>query len=252
MAGKIDKARARRDRWAKVERKKDLQGKELADTLEDVRKTKKKKRGIRQKLANARKHPGWSKERRENRREVLADQVEELEAQEDRLVERIKDLRQEEEHAKNLRRFYLKRIDRLQKKRKQMQSDKPGQLTKDFHIAEFGCRDGTPVPAALIPHVKALCVQHLQPLRDSGGDVSITSGFRTASYNARIGGATASYHIYTLRGRAPAADHVQAGRSAPGVQSWHDAHNAPDGMGYYPGFTHIDDRGYRSRWYGAA
>jgi Peptidase M15 len=247
--GRIEEAQQKRERWAKTERKKDLQGEELAERLADVRKTKKKKRGIRQKLANFRLHPGWSKERRENRREILADQVEELEAQEDRLVERIDDLKREEEHAEHLRDFYAERINRLRKKRNDMKN-RAGQLTKDFHVAEFACRDGTPVPDGIIPHLKALCEQHLQPLRDSGGSVTINSGFRTPSWNSRVGGAPSSYHIYTLRMKAPAADHIQSGRSASGVYAWHESHDPPDGMGRYATFTHIDDRGYKSRWSG--
>ena len=110
----------------------------------------------------------------------------------------------------------------------------------------------TPVPSYMKDSLKKLCELHLQPLRNSGGSVHINSGYRTTAYNSAIGGAYNSYHVYTVRKTAPAADHVQAGRSAPTVQKWHDSHNPPDGMGYYGGFTHIDDRGYRSRWYGGA
>jgi hypothetical protein len=152
----------------------------------------------------------------------------------------------------------VKRDRRLEKrivvvnKRIARKLEASGQLTADFHIAEFDCNNGTPVPDGMEPHLRALCVQHLQPLRDSGGGVVINSGYRTAAYNAAIGGASQSYHVYTLRGKSPAADHVQAGRSAYAVQAWHESHNPFDGMGVYSGFTHGDDRGYRSRWTGAA
>jgi hypothetical protein len=187
----------------------------------------------------------------EARRDELADMVDASESRVLRLLER-------EARSENRLDELVKRDERLEKrivvirKRIERKQESSGQLTRDFHIAEFDCNDGTPVPDGMEPHLKALCVQHLQPLRDSGGSIHINSGYRTTAYNAAIGGASQSYHIYTLRMKAPAADHIQAGRSAPDVQSWHDAHNPPDGMGYYSGFTHIDDRGYRARWWGVA
>lgn len=196
-------------------------------------------------------HPDAWEEFVETRRDELADLIDGSEARLDRLVERVA---KEEAALRDLRRRDSKldgRIRRIEKKLER-KAKPQGQLTKDFHVAEFDCRNGTPVPAAIIPHLKDLCERHLQPLRDSGGSVHINSGYRTQAYNASIGGASQSYHIYDLRMRAPAADHIQAGRSAPAVQQWHESHEPFDGMGFYAGFTHGDDRGYRSRWYGAA
>lgn len=192
------------------------------------------------------------RERREDRLDELADLWEASEARSDRLAVRLVETR--EDIADLIRRDdeLDRRIRRLTARIKRIREDEAGRLSRDFHIAEFDCRDGTPCPDYMRPHLEALCRDHLQPLRDSGGTVSINSGYRHAAYNAAIGGASQSYHVYELRKRSPAADHIQTGRSAASVQAWHDAHDPPDGMGYYPGFTHIDDRGYRSRWYGAA
>lgn len=245
----IHKARRKRDRWRKVEHRKNVNARELAETLEEVRDEKRHKRSVRSKLRRFILHPGWGQKQRDKRREQLADQIEDLEGQEDRLVERIDEVREQSAHAEHLKDFYAKRLGRLRKRRKEMADDKD-RLTKDFHVREFDCRNGARVPEGIIPELRKLCEDHLQPLRDSGGSVHINSGYRTAAYNAAIGGASQSYHIYDLRLTGPAADHIQAGRSAGAVANWHDAHNAPDGMGRYATFTHIDSRGYRSRWWG--
>lgn len=197
-------------------------------------------------------HPEHWEEWANTRRDELADLFEASEARSDRLVKRVIGEKKRLDDLKKRDAGLEKRISRLTKQIAEIQADRAGRLSRDFHIREFDCRDGTRVPTYMEDDLRALCRGHLQPLRDSGGSVTINSGFRTASYNAQIGGATASYHIYTLRQRSPAADHVQSGRSASVVQRWHDTHNPPDGMGYYYGFTHIDDRGYRSRWYGAS
>jgi len=190
--------------------------------------------------------------RKEAKRDELADLIEGSESRLDRLVERVAtkqsaldDLRKRDSGLED-------RIARLAKKIERIETETAGQLTKSYHVAEFDCRNGTPVPSYMVASLKALCVRHLQPLRDAGGVVSINSGYRTAAYNAAIGGASESYHVYTIRKTAPAADHIQSGRSAPAVQQWHEAHTPFDGMGFYAGFTHGDDRGYRSRWYGAS
>lgn len=188
----------------------------------------------------------------ETRRDELADMLESYEGQIERLVRAQTDTREERSELAKRNQVLDKRIEVINKKIARIKDDRKGDLTKDFHIAEFDCRNGTPVPSYMEASLRSLCQEHLQPLRDSGGTVSINSGYRTAAYNAAIGGATQSYHIYDLRKDHPAADHIQVGRPASAVQQWHDAHNPPDGMGYYAGFTHIDDRGYRSRWWGAA
>jgi len=188
-------------------------------------------------------------ERIESRRDELADMIDSCEARINRLVERMvesgKDLKALKERDATLEKQIAIVTKRIERKK-----DKANDLTKDFSMAEFDCNDGTPVPEYMRPHLKDLCERHLQPLRNSGGAVHINSGYRTTAYNARIGGASNSYHVYTYRKKAPAVDHVQSGRSPSAVASWHDAHDSFDGMGRYSSFTHGDDRGYPSRWTG--
>lgn len=185
------------------------------------------------------------------RRDEIADLIDATEARIERLIVVHADTREQRRELAKRDRHLEHRIEIIERKLERKEQG-GGQLTKDFHVAEFDCRNGVPVPTYMYRSLRDLCVAHLQPLRDSGGSVSINSGYRTAAYNASIGGATASYHIYDLRKTAPAADHIQAGRSATAVQAWHEANNPFDGMGHYVAFTHGDDRGYYSRWWGAA
>lgn len=121
-------------------------------------------------------------------------------------------------------------------------------LTQNFSVFEFACQDdaGTPVPEEAHPSLRALCEQVLQPLRDEFGVCTVTSGFRTEAYNASIGGASNSYHVYTfhLDEVAAAADvYFHDGT----LQEWADRADAllggGGGVGRYfrEGFLHVDN-----------
>lgn len=122
------------------------------------------------------------------------------------------------------------------------------QLTKNFSLSEFACRDGRPVPPELIPNVKELA-QNLQVLRDDLGEaIHIQSAYRPADYNKRIGGKKNSMHIpakasdITCKSLTPKQLHarieklIAAGKMKQG------------GLGLYPGFVHYDIRGEKARW----
>ncbi len=65
-------------------------------------------------------------------------------------------------------------------------------LSKNFHLNEFICRDGSPIPVRYLANVKKLATQ-LQALRDAlGKPIVINSGYRTPSYNK---GAKRSQHL---------------------------------------------------------
>lgn len=79
-------------------------------------------------------------------------------------------------------------------------------LSDHFALAEFACKDGTPVPEDSIPALRELCVHMLEPLRAKYGPARINSGYRHEAYNRRIGGAMFSQHIYDQDPRSVAAD----------------------------------------------
>ncbi|MFP5317390.1 MAG: YcbK family protein [Acidimicrobiia bacterium] len=121
-----------------------------------------------------------------------------------------------------------------------------GELTPNFSVWEFACNDGTPVPDAALPGLRRLCQDVLQPLRDRFGTCHVTSGFRTEAYNAAVGGATASFHIYTLHlhEQAAAADvYFESGSLSQWAGYADQLLGGGGGVGAYPaqGFLHVDN-----------
>lgn len=111
-------------------------------------------------------------------------------------------------------------------------------LAPDFSVGEFACSDGTDV---LLVHLAL--VELLQAVRDEvGAALYLTSGFRTAAYNKKIGGADDSRHMYGLAGdvvtpAAPPEEVAQIGEDL-----------GAGGVGRYDDFTHLDVWGQDRRW----
>lgn len=79
-------------------------------------------------------------------------------------------------------------------------------VSKNFKINEFACKDGSNVPEEYLPNVFKLATQ-LEIIRTHlGQPIVINSGYRTKMYNKRVGGAVASQHL-----TASAADIVVMG-----------------------------------------
>lgn len=113
------------------------------------------------------------------------------------------------------------------------------QLTKNFKVREFRCKDGS--------DLILICqetVEILQAIRDYfGKQVVINSAYRTPSWNKKVGGASNSQHV-----KGTACD-----IRVKDVPSWAVAGFLEDrytnhGIGYYSTFVHIDSRGYKSYW----
>lgn len=83
---------------------------------------------------------------------------------------------------------------------------KEGVLTRNFNIKEFACHDGRQVPKIAVPALTKLCLEYLEPMRAKFGTCHVLSGYRPRDYNARIGGAKYSQHIYELTPESVAAD----------------------------------------------
>lgn len=90
-------------------------------------------------------------------------------------------------------------------------------------------------------------------MRSRFGPLTVHSGYRTPSYNDRVGGVSNSYHIYTVRRAYPAVD-FSCSRGTPDAWAklaYQQLRNT-GGVGVYPGqnFTHVDMRPVGTRWRG--
>lgn len=123
------------------------------------------------------------------------------------------------------------------------------QLTPNFHIREFKCRNGVEVPEHLVCNVIKLAT-NLQVLRDHlGAPIHLNSGYRTPDYNRSIGGAKNSMHLQakaadmTVRDKTPKQLHAIIEKLIK------EKKMANGGLGLYKGFVHYDVGPVR-RWVG--
>ena len=115
-------------------------------------------------------------------------------------------------------------------------------LTANFKVREFACKDGSDVI-----FISDGLVQVLQAIRSHfGKPVTINSAYRTPAYNKKVGGETYSQHQY-----GTAADIVVSGVSPAEVAAYAETLLiGTGGIGVYSTFTHIDVRKVKSRWKG--
>ena len=114
------------------------------------------------------------------------------------------------------------------------------QISTNFHLREFQCKDGSHQVA-----LKRDLLDKLQLLRDSAGKpVIITSGYRNAAHNLKVGGSPTSRHL-----RGEAAD-IQIPDLSPNQVAELAEQVGFNGIGVYTTFTHVDVRGVPTRWRG--
>ena len=115
-----------------------------------------------------------------------------------------------------------------------LRSDGGKKLSENFRVREFACNDGSDKILIDIDNVT-----QLQKIRTHFSKaITITSGYRTKSYNVKIGGATNSYHT-----KGMAADIVVKDIDARKVAMYAENIGC-HGVIWYPlkKFTHIDTR----------
>ena len=115
-------------------------------------------------------------------------------------------------------------------------------LSANFKVKEFACRDGADKVL-----IDVDLVAKLQDLRTYlNKPVTITSGYRTDSYNKQCGGADNSYHL-----KGQAVDIYCSGVKPMVIALWAEF-NGLGGIGVYldrsQEFVHIDTRQNKYRW----
>lgn len=113
-------------------------------------------------------------------------------------------------------------------------------LAANFTVREFACNDGSDKVL-----VDSNLVTILQKVRNHfGASVTITSAYRTASYNKIVGGAASSQHL-----KGTAADIVVSGATPLEVAKYCEYLMPKNGgIGIYNNFVHVDVRTARARW----
>ena len=107
------------------------------------------------------------------------------------------------------------------------------QISKNFKVREFRCKDGSDHILIDVNFVR----NKLQAIRDHfGAPVTINSAYRTETYNAKVGGAKASYHM-----KGQAFDIVVKGRTPVEVAQYAQTLAIP-GIIQYNTFVHVDSR----------
>ena len=245
LTAKIREAIERRKKWRKVARSADAKLDDCWDALHKAQKTRAKLHKRVEKLKK--KDTDFAKARRRD----LADKIDDVEAQIDRLVGRIDDLETREENKKRLQERYGDRVTTLKKRREKIKKEIQSRSgpSPNFTYAEFDCNNGTPVPENCKGAVDALCKNRLEKMRAKFGGAHVNSGYRTVAYNAAIGGASGSYHIYPEHPGCAAADTTYE-KGSPSEWAAYARSLGVGGVGQYSTFVHIDNRSYTSHWYG--
>lgn len=114
-----------------------------------------------------------------------------------------------------------------------LRADGENQISENFKVSEFRCKDGSDKILIDADFVR----NKLQAIRDHfGASVTINSAYRTESYNAKVGGAKASYHM-----KGQAFDIVVAWHTPLEVAQYAQTLAIP-GIIQYNTFVHVDSR----------
>lgn len=114
-----------------------------------------------------------------------------------------------------------------------MKRDGNTYISRNFMVSEFRCKDGSDKILIDVDFVRS----KLQDIRDHFGvPVTVNSGYRTESYNKKVGGAKKSYHM-----KGQAFDIVVKGHTPAEVARYAQSLDVK-GIIQYNGFVHVDSR----------
>lgn len=116
------------------------------------------------------------------------------------------------------------------------------QLTPHFNSKEFKCKCYR--PDCLVTFISEELVSALEQIRLNVGALRITSGFRCDRHNEAIGGRTGSRHLL-----GEAVDLQSPTRTPKEIADAAEPLFQSGGLGRAVTFTHVDRRGWKSRWY---
>jgi V8-like Glu-specific endopeptidase len=122
--------------------------------------------------------------------------------------------------------------------------------TVHFSLAEFQCRDGTPVPERFRGNAQQV-MENLEIFRSEIGDKPITlvSGYRTCAYNSTLeGAASRSRHLCSQAADIRVTDLTPLQVRDIIERLIGEGRMHQGGLGLYDTFVHYDVRGTRARW----
>lgn len=131
-------------------------------------------------------------------------------------------------------------------------------VTPHFALSEFDCHDGQSVPEVYRPNLDRLCIGVLEPVRERWGKpIIIISGWRSKSWNAKVGGAPGSRHLKAEAGDIRTVQVMDLPELRALIEDMiaDDELPALGGIGYYPNrWLHVDVRPHAplrlARWDG--
>ena len=142
--------------------------------------------------------------------------------------------------------FYAKEVEKVTVRTYSKHAAALSKASAHFKITEFACNDGS--DKILIDDK---LVELLEFIRNYfNKPVAITSAYRTAAYNKKVGGRNDSQHL-----KGTAADIIVSGVKPDEVVTVAELFlGNSGGIGLYSisGFTHVDTRANTSRWYEAS
>lgn len=120
-----------------------------------------------------------------------------------------------------------------------LKRDGDKQLSTNFKVREFRCKDNTD-KILICPETVIV----LQAVRDYFGQpITITSGYRTPSHNKAVGGAASSQHVV-----GTAVDFKVQNVPTWAVAAFLEDCYPTHGIGKYSTWVHLDSRGHKTYW----